>query len=139
MPRGQGSGESPYLLGDVYCDRYELGSDEDQLRWHLTNFWYTVATLRDQESIDDELIQARFGSSLDVIRVLEPIEAVLSYRLWYKDKTVVPSRWEAPEWPVWNLYARYRGKPESKTVPADKDALKRWRDGFEQRQQGQAS
>jgi hypothetical protein len=109
-----------YALGQVYYEQHKTGSEGDLHRWHLTNFWYTVAMLRKQGIIDDALIQDRFGSSLDVIDVLEPIEVVLSYQLRRARETV---------WPVWDLYSRYGDKAESKTIPVYNDEFAAWLKG----------
>lgn len=119
--------------------QHETGSKGDLHRWHLTNFWYTVAMLQDQGIIDDTLIQRRFGSSLDVIDILERIEAVRSYQLWKKDESATRATWDEPEWPIWNLYAKYKREPEQENIPAYRDAFEQWRAGFEQRDPGEAS
>ena len=76
-----------------------------------------------QSIVSNELVQQRFGSSLDVIDIMEPIEAAWSYRLG--TGSTEQGICSGP-WPVWNLFARCKGKPLSETIPVYSKDFDAW-------------
>lgn len=141
--KSKGTDRNRYALGQAFFDRYPVGSNGDLLRWHLTNFWYTVAVMNEpldgRPIVRDDLVLRRFGSSLEVIDILEPIEIILGYHLWKKTPSAIGEPGRKREWPVWNLYRRYKRNSEPETIPVDTAAFEQWRAKFEHANAGKES
>jgi hypothetical protein len=128
--RSEGVIHNRYSLGDEFYQQSEGNREFDSCRWRVTNFCYTLAMLRDEGAITDDLIQRRFGSSLDVIDILEPIEAVHAYRLREKDEPQAQKPWAGVKWSVWSLYARsHPDVPQKDAIPVYVDDFDTWRNG----------
>lgn len=103
-----------YYFGEYFYRQYPSDSDEDQLRWHLVNFWYTVAVLVDKNLTEPTTILERFGQSQDIehiiVDILEPIEAVRAYKIALQDDKDANPESVKREWPPLKLCNRLTGK-----------------------------
>jgi hypothetical protein len=103
-----------YYFGEYFYRKYGPNSNEDQLRWHLVNFWYTVAVLVEKNLIEPKTILERFGQPQDIehiiVDILEPIEAVRAYKIELRDKIDTNPESIKREWPPLKLCARLTGK-----------------------------
>jgi hypothetical protein len=103
-----------YYFGEYFYRTYQPGSDKDQLRWHLVNFWYTVAVLVEKDVIKPKTILERFGRPQDIehiiVDILEPIEAVRAYKIALQDNKDANPESVKREWPPLKLCDRLTDK-----------------------------
>ncbi len=132
--------ENRYQFGEDFLDKEEEPDedrlDRDLLRWHLVNFWYTLAVAIERDFIDDKTIYDRFGSP-EVIEVLEPIETVKAYRRLSKEhRPGDQSKSIKVCWAPLRLFCRWaaaqddekwqRRMPVQQDLPGFPDEFKRW-------------
>lgn len=136
--------EKRYYFGEIFLEKNQPGSEGDQLRWHLMNFWYTLAVLvlGDEEIIPENTAYARFGPP-EVIGILEPIEAVLAYKLMLKDNPGADPEMVTRDWPPLKLFASWarnqkQHKPEKEQLPAFPSEFRAWAHEYRKRQSDQA-
>lgn len=129
--------ENRYHFGERFCKRCASDSEGNQLRWHLVNFWYTLAVLVEEKIVTGETVYRRFGPP-EVIEILEPIEAVRAYDLSLKDDPNVDPESFKRDWPPLKLFASWAStkvgkewdhrKPQQEQLPAFPHEFKDWAD-----------
>lgn len=122
--------ENRYKFGQKYLLKYLSSPEHDLHRWHLVNFWHTLATAVQQQIITTQAVRTRFGSS-EVIEVLEPIQTVLSYQLSQQGmEQKVTDCWTRPWAPLalidmWTEIGTGRVQ-QSQTLPAFPEEFREW-------------
>lgn len=116
-----GLNEMRYHFGQSFWNRVQQGDEIDKMRRKVTQFWYQVGFLLEQEMINKEWAFEAFGPP-QIVDILEPIEVVLA------DEVIGdPSRprlWDQRQkWPPMFALRTWKTSEPSKKTPLLRDEV----------------